>query len=130
MADQKEKVTFNRQRRLTGTAYRALRDTFYGYDFRREIETGQAELWKVNGGRLWLITRIENGELVVCCAAGRGLVSACVYLLAAAKKQGLKSIRFHTFKPAFARFIKQTFSGFQKVEQRSTGETIYQWMIN
>lgn len=124
-----EALTFRRLSRLTGEARRALVEVMGKHDFADEIRRGIAECWQIEPARLFLITRIEGRELVVCCAAGRDIISACVYLLAAAKQQGLKSIRFHTEKPAFSRLIKKHFP-FHLAEVREGGEKVYRMVIH
>ena len=119
-----ETLTFQPMHRLTGSAYRALSGTFHGHDYRADIEKGRCQLWRVNPGRLFIITRIEDRELVVCCAAGRGMVAAAVYLLAAAMNQGLTSVRFHSRRPALARLMRKAGFPFVAVE-RCGDETVY-----
>ena len=94
-----------------------------------EIQSGSAQLWSVNQGQLIIITRVERSELVVVAAEGKNLVAACIYLLAAAKNQGLKTVRYHTIKPAFARLVKRHFPNFKEIETRSCGERVYRMSI-
>ncbi len=124
-----KRLTFKRLARLTGAARRALAEVMGDHDFADEIRRGVAECWQVDPARLFLITRIEKKELVVCCAAGKSLIDACVYLLAAAKQQGLHSIRFHTEKPAFVRLITRYFP-FELIEIRKGGERVLRMVIH
>ncbi len=73
------------------------------------VNAGRVELWKVNRGALWLITRVElpERELIVCCAEGRGLRQAGHALYRIAQKQGLRGIRFFSSDPRIAMMFRK-----------------------
>ncbi|WP_419536183.1 hypothetical protein [Endozoicomonas sp.] len=123
-----KRLTFKRLKRLTGTARRRFR-TVMDWCPDEEIKAAKAQLWSVNRNALLLLTRIEKKELVIVCAVGRELIDACVYLLAAAKMQGLQSIRFHTLKPAFVRLIQRHFP-FQLIDIKQGGERVLRMVIH
>lgn len=72
-----------------------------------QVENGIAELWSLNGDG-YLITRIEEerGELVIMCFQGKNAKTMVQECMTAADKQGLKTIRFHTQRPALKRLLK------------------------
>ena len=72
-----------------------------------EIRQGVSELWEINEGSAHCVTRIEDGELVIVCFGGEGLLDVTDHILHAAQSKGLTSIRFHTDRPALARLIKK-----------------------
>ena len=121
-------LNFQRLSRLTSAARRRFNDVMLGWDCEPEINSGVCQLWSVNKNQLFLLTRVEQSELVVVGAAGRDLITACIYLLAAAKLQKLKTIRYHTIKPALARLIKKHFP-FQLIENRQNGEMVLRMVI-
>lgn len=86
---------------------------------RQQVRAGIAEVWQLEG--LHLLTRIENKELVVCCAVGEGLDRLSPFIQAAAKNKGCETIRYHSQRPALARLLKEY--GFKEVER------IYQMQV-
>lgn len=72
-----------------------------------EINNGVSELWQVNDGDAYCVTRIENDELVIVAFGGKGLLDVTDALFSAAQAQKLSSIRFHTKRPALARMVKK-----------------------
>lgn len=73
-------------------------------EMRMQIQQGIAEIWQLD--TLFLITRIEESELVVCCAIGQGLKELAPLINRAAKQKGCKTIRFHSTRPALSRLLK------------------------
>ena len=71
-----------------------------------DVEKEYAELWEVNGGDAYMITRIDRDHLVVCCFEGKGVNNVIPHLIASAKQMKLKAVRFHTERLALARLIK------------------------
>ncbi len=117
-------LIIDRQNSLTGAALRALAPVMGGHDFGGEIQQGIAELWRINGGAAWMITRVEGSELVVCCLAGRDLLPVCAVLYRAASLRGLSSIRFHTGRRGLARLVNRGGYG-ASVEEIRPGERVY-----
>jgi len=117
-------LMFSQLRQLTASAWQALEPVFHGHDFDSEIKKGHCQLWQVEPVGLYLITRIEKEELVICCAAGQALAKAGVYVLAGAINQGVKSVRFHTKRPALARLLNKAGFRFRLVGRKGT-ESIY-----
>lgn len=64
---------------------------------KREILQGVSKLHKQ--GQLYIVTRKESLELVVVAVAGRGLLYAIPHIIKYARKQGCKSVRWHTQNP-------------------------------
>ena len=79
-----------------------------------QVDVGIAQLWRLNDGESWMVTRVEQTELVVCCYKGKNAVEVMGLLFAAAKRQRLTSIRFHTQRPALARMVAKF--GFDECE--------------
>jgi hypothetical protein len=76
-----------------------------------DIRAGRAELWAVDGGSSFAVTRLEvlpdRRELVVCAYAGTGLEAFAAHLYERCAAQGVASIRWHTRRPALARLLKR-----------------------
>lgn len=62
-----------------------------------EIEQGISQLHRIND--LFVVTRKEGAELVIVAAAGRNLIDAVNPLIAYAKLNGCKTVRWHTRNP-------------------------------
>lgn len=93
----------------TDEAERGLSETF-GFDREAIIEGVQAgtlECWRINGGKAWMVTRIEQRELVVCCLQGSGLARLAPVIYRIAQRNGLRAIRFYTRRPGLARMLKR-----------------------
>lgn len=71
-----------------------------------EIERGISELWRIDDGKAYMVTRMETDELVIVAFQGKGLANVAPILVETAKRHGLDSIRFHTKRPALARLLK------------------------
>lgn len=63
---------------------------------RAQVECNVARLWHAPQSKSWLITRREGLELVIVCYAGRGARAAFRMIYEGAKRDGMKTIRFHT----------------------------------
>ena len=83
--------------------------------FSKEIETGKSQAWKFKNKNLWMITRSEGVELVICCIEGQGLKDVASGIIEAAKSSGFESIRFHTKRPALGRMLESY--GFKEQER-------------
>lgn len=83
-----------------------------------ECNSGLAQCWKLQGGRAYMLVRIENKELVICCFEGSNLAKIAGFIISAAKSNGFKSIRFHTKRPALAKLINQHFEHVEHVFKR------------
>ena len=70
-----------------------------------QIKNGVAELWAIDNGVSYMITRVEKRDLVVCCFDGKDLKNVVPHLLAAAKRMQLSYVRFHTRRPALSRLL-------------------------
>jgi len=76
---------------------------------RTDVEKGLAHLYHIvdKGVSVWAVTRTEaikgGTELVVMCVGGKGMRKAGKALIAAGKKNGFISIRYHTKNEAVAR---------------------------
>ena len=89
-----------------------LSDVLGGYDdyFVEEINSHVSELWKVNGGESYSITRLEFDHcknktvLVVCVYKGKNIEQFCDHVLKIVDVNTW-SIRFHTEKIAFAKWM-------------------------
>jgi hypothetical protein len=79
-----------------------LVDPLIADDFRKDIESGRATLWLVDG-ETWLVTRPEkygdHVELVLETIAGKNSRAIVNALIGKAKRAGVKSIRFETHHP-------------------------------
>ena len=101
---------------LTPDIINFLGYTLDGYDnfYIQEISHGVSELWEINGGESFCITRLESDLqtnktiLVVCVYRGKNIEQFCDHVLkiVEGEKWGL---RFHTFKPAFAKWMTKKY---------------------
>lgn len=73
---------------------------------RNDIKKKSAELWECDNGDAYMITRVDHDDLVVCCYQGKNMKHATPHLIAAAKKQNLSAVRFHTKRTSLARLLK------------------------
>ncbi len=74
---------------------------------RQEVEKGIAQLWRINQGALWVVTRGELDELVLCCVQGKGLHDFMPFLINQARKQGFKTMRCHTDRKGLLRALQR-----------------------
>jgi hypothetical protein len=63
---------------------------------RAQVERGEAVLWHSPVARSWLITRLEDHELVIVCFAGRGARAMFRSMYQCAQMLGKRAVRFHT----------------------------------
>lgn len=105
----------------SSTAARALRVAFGGFDaeYRRQVDSGAAALWCVDGGVAYFVTRIETAkghapEMVVCAFAGRELHAIAPAIIHGARLLGCATIRFHTARKGLDRMTKRY--GFRCIE--------------
>lgn len=70
---------------------------------RADVNEGRAELWKLDNGTTWMITRGEGAELVIVAFQGENLQAWMRHLYGIAKSLGYTTARFHTSTPALAR---------------------------
>ena len=85
-----------------------------GY-FEKAINSGQCQAWQFLGSDLWMITRSEGRELVVCCIEGSGLNDAAPQIIRAAVGGRFETIRFHTKRPALGKMLSGF--GFEEFER-------------
>lgn len=71
--------------------------------------SGRLELWKLNAGAAWMVTRIDAGELIVCCVQGSGLREIARLVYRIARDNHLRSVRFFTERPALAERLLREF---------------------
>lgn len=69
------------------------------------VNTGRLELWECHGGELWMVTTVDNGELIVCCMQGRGMRSIADVLWRTMQREGLKRARMFTQRPTLAKSL-------------------------
>lgn len=100
---------------LTQREVDELAETLDGYAeyFRDEIEQGDCELWEINNGDSFCITRLETDSykderitLVVCCYKGKDLDEFTEHLCNTADARNW-FIRFHTFRPGLVRMMQK-----------------------
>lgn len=65
------------------------------------------ECYRLWDGTAYMVTRVEAGELTVCCYQGGRTIEACAWVRAQCQRLGLRSIRFHTPRPALQRLLKK-----------------------
>ena len=71
-----------------------------------DIEQGYSELWEIDGGASYLVSRIESQYVVGVCFGGEDLPGASEFILRAAAKLG-KPVRLHTKRPGMGRLMKR-----------------------
>jgi hypothetical protein len=89
-------LRFEKLRAWSLEAERALSRTFNG-DLARikaNVDAGLFELWKIDGGRSYMVTRIDGDILTVCCYQGRNLKADAPLIIETARRQGLRSVDF------------------------------------
>lgn len=66
-----------------------------------QVLDGIARLWKIDGGRSWMVTRLENPgpELVIVAYQGERCREVMRIVHAEATRQGFRNLRFHTQYP-------------------------------
>lgn len=70
-----------------------------------EIKQGISQLWRVNGGESWLITREEGTELVIVCLQGRNARPIIERVKAKAQAAGFETMRAHTQRRGLQRMF-------------------------
>lgn len=76
---------------------------------KRMVQENSAQLYQLRSDKtdLLMVARASGAdELVVMCLEGSGLKDAGVAIIEAAKKQGFKTIRYHTASKAIQRLNK------------------------
>tara|TARA_R110000737_G_C14623309_1_gene493988 strand:- start:2866 stop:3234 length:369 start_codon:yes stop_codon:yes gene_type:complete len=99
-----------------------LKDELGGYDdlFVEQINGNISELWRINSGESYAITRLETDLLtgrtvfVLCVYKGKNVIQFCDHVLKIAEKNNW-SIRFHTEKIAFAKWMQKQYN-FNSIE--------------
>lgn len=88
----------------------------YGDFYREQIIQGICELWKINGGESYAVSRLEYDEykkiniLVMCCYEGKNIVKFVRHVEKIADSKGWH-VRIHTKNPTLAKFYTKK-SGF------------------
>jgi hypothetical protein len=65
------------------------------------------ECYRLWDGQAYMVTRVAEGELTVCCYEGARTVEACAWLRAQCQRLGIRWIRFHTERPALPRLLQK-----------------------
>lgn len=102
-------LVFEKRARWCDEAQRGLSQTF-GHDREAIIESvnaGRFELWKIEDGNIWMVTRVDRGVLTVCCLQGRGLPCLAPILYRIAQRSGMHAIEYWSKRPALARALKR-----------------------
>jgi len=102
--------------RLTLREVQGLGETLDGYNeyFRQAIDDKECELWDINNGESFCITRLEYDSdkqytvLVVCCYKGKNLKPFVDHITAIADKKNWY-IRYHTKRASLVRWMHRTF---------------------
>jgi len=101
-------------RRLTLREEQGLDETLDGYNdyFRQAIKHGDCELWDINNGDSFCITRMETDTdkgrtiLVVCCYKGKDLNEFTNHLTATCDANNW-FLRFHTKRRGLVRWMQR-----------------------
>lgn len=80
------------------------------------VNAGTMELWKINGGQAWMVTRAAFGVLTVCCLEGSGLAGIAPAIMRIAISNGMEAVEFWTRRPGLARLLRAF-----NLEQLETG---------
>lgn len=72
-----------------------------------EVRDGISQLWRVNAGESWVVTREEGAELVVVCLEGKDMVGITGAIIQNAKKAGFETMRAHTKRRGMMRALKR-----------------------
>lgn len=108
------------QEKITPETLEKLRYALRGdeVEITRQIRSGKAQFFNIEG--CYLVTRIEGkswgDELVIMVAAGDNLLTAARVIIKQAREQGVKSIRFHTQRPALQRLLNKLLA-FEEAER-------------
>ena len=72
-----------------------------------DIREGYAELFEIDGGDSVAVTRLETDieELVVCAYQGRNAMEFARMICEIAKRNGAKTLRYHTRRKGMARLL-------------------------
>lgn len=72
-----------------------------------DIEAGRSEVWEIEGGESYAVTRYESDrpEFVICAYAGSRLREFFAHVHELCAARGVPSIRWHTLRPATARLL-------------------------
>ncbi|MAY02473.1 MAG: hypothetical protein CMQ38_05785 [Gammaproteobacteria bacterium] len=85
-----------------------------------EVEIGRAHLYRIEGGRGWIITRIDvfpdqSKEMALVALRGSDAPEVVEHIKEKCRALGIPSMRFHSSRPGAERFAKKM--NFQMVEQ-------------
>lgn len=108
---------------FTTVALDKLKTALDGYEdfYKAEIEAGRADLWQVDGGESYAITRLEYDErlqgdiLILCCYEGQRILDYTRQLIKTCKNLGLVGLRIHSHKPGIWRMAEGL--GFNELER-------------
>ena len=93
-----------------------LGETLDGYAeyFKAAIKYKECELWSINGGESYCITRLEVDKIknrttvAVCCYKGKNLEAFVNHLISICDANGFY-IRFHTVHKSLTRWMQRKF---------------------
>lgn len=122
-------VIFRRVRLWCTQAERALANTFDGEleVIRELVDLGRFDLYEIDDGRAWMVTRIDGDVLTICCYQGRDLARDAPLVIAAARRRGLGELGFLTRRPALGRMLARF--GFAAVGTSDQGHTIFRMKL-
>lgn len=102
---------------LTPFIIEFLKEELGGYDdlFIQQINSSISELWRINSGESYAITRLETDLLtrkiilVVCVYKGKNLIQFGDHITKICDKNKWL-LRFHTLKPALAKWMTKEYN--------------------
>lgn len=92
----------------TGELDRGLEGT-YGHDYAQIVEGVNRrwlEAYRLWDGAAYMVTRVENGVLTVCCYRGSRVLEAARWLRSRAAELKLSGFVFFTRRPGLARLLR------------------------
>jgi len=102
-------LTFEKLERWTAEAEAGLGDALYRDrdEIASGVDSGALELYRIDGGRSWLVTRVYGSDIIVCCYQGDRLREVCRVIAKRAAELGLTGARFYTARPGLARLLAE-----------------------
>ena len=72
-----------------------------------QVKRGISDLWVIDNGAAYMVTRREFDTFVVVAYEGIKLKETAAYVIRLAQATGCREIRFHTNKPALIRMLRE-----------------------
>lgn len=91
-----------------------------------EVKKGRSRFVNILG--VYFVLRVDGNALTVVCAEGKNLKAASYWVVRLAEKLNLKSILFHTKRPALQRLLKHC--NFNFFETAPSGYAVYRMVLN